>query len=281
MLAHPWLLIDVATDGRLLVDGGTLERAEGSPPGHAQPRSVLAGCAPSRCRASPGPRSGEHVDIEMQNARQPTQPERALYYWAKMYLSGLQRGQGYEDLRPCIGIWLLGYRQLPGERSHTILKLRDIDGHADFSEHLELHTVELPKLPKCEGQWPRGSLEAWGRFLGARSREELREAAMNQDPELQKAWEEVERLNRDPATKRLAQKRETDLHMYQLALGGAHREGRTERGVEAVLEVLEARGLSVTEEQKARIVACKDLDLLRRWLRRAATAASTDEVFAE
>jgi len=144
----------------------------------------------------------------MQNARQPTQPERALYYWAKMYLSGLQRGQGYEDLRPCIGIWLLGYRQLPGERSHTILKLRDIDGHADFSEHLELHTVELPKLPKCEGQWPRGSLEAWGRFLGA-------------------------------------------------------------------------RGLSVTEEQKARIVACKDLDLLRKWHRRAVTAASTDEVFAD
>jgi hypothetical protein len=194
-----------------------------------------------------------------------------------MYSSQLQSGQSYKDLRPCVAIWLFGCRQLPGQRFHSIFRVRELDDHADFSDHVELHTVELPKLPKREGQWPRGSLLAWGRFLGARSREELREATMNRDPELDKAWQEVERLSRDPATKHLAEKREIDLHMYQIALGGAYREGRAEgrakgrvegrveRAVDAVLELLEAPGLSLTEEQRERILGCKDLPLLLEW----------------
>ena len=32
---------------------------------------------------------------------------------------------------------------------------------------------------------------------------------------------------------------------------------------------------------QARIAACRDLDVLRRWLIRAATAASTEDIFAE
>ena len=48
----------------------------------------------------------------------------------------------------------------------------------------------------------------------------------------------------------------------------------------AVLEVLEARGLGVGDEQRRRVLDCKDGDTLARWLRRAATAASTGELFA-
>ena len=52
-------------------------------------------------------------------------------------------------------------------------------------------------------------------------------------------------------------------------------EGRTE----AVLEVLGARGIPVTEADRVRIVGCTDLDQIAVWLRRVATAESVDELF--
>jgi len=47
-----------------------------------------------------------------------------------------------------------------------------------------------------------------------------------------------------------------------------------------ILLVLEARGLSATDEQRERITSSTDLELLKTWLRRAATAASADELFS-
>jgi hypothetical protein len=49
----------------------------------------------------------------------------------------------------------------------------------------------------------------------------------------------------------------------------------------AILDVLEARGLSVTQEQRERILACTDRDQLDRWVRKAVVIASTDELFAD
>ncbi len=56
-------------------------------------------------------------------------------------------------------------------------------------------------------------------------------------------------------------------------------EGRREALTCAVVEVLAARGLAVTDEQRARITACTDPDALVAWLQRAATASNADELF--
>jgi hypothetical protein len=56
-------------------------------------------------------------------------------------------------------------------------------------------------------------------------------------------------------------------------------EGRAEGEARAILAVLEARGLSPSTEQRARVLACADLDELERWIRRAATVPSADELF--
>jgi hypothetical protein len=56
-------------------------------------------------------------------------------------------------------------------------------------------------------------------------------------------------------------------------------EGRTEEAARAVLAVLEARGLSPSAEQRARVLASTNLDELELWIRRAATVSSADELF--
>ncbi len=55
-------------------------------------------------------------------------------------------------------------------------------------------------------------------------------------------------------------------------------EGEARGKAEAVVAVLRARGLEVSAEAEARLLACRDLALLDRWLRQAATAASADEL---
>ncbi|WP_113698651.1 hypothetical protein [Nonomuraea lactucae] len=56
--------------------------------------------------------------------------------------------------------------------------------------------------------------------------------------------------------------------------------GRVEGEIDALFTVLDARGVAMTEEARARITGCTDLSQVQRWIRRAVTAASLDDLFA-
>ncbi len=58
-------------------------------------------------------------------------------------------------------------------------------------------------------------------------------------------------------------------------------EGEAKGKAEAILQVLAARGLAVSEAQRARVLGCTNLGQLDSWLERAVTAPSADEVFAD
>jgi hypothetical protein len=57
------------------------------------------------------------------------------------------------------------------------------------------------------------------------------------------------------------------------------REGKQEGEAEAVLLVLEARGLEVTDAERERITGCTNLRQLKKWITRAATAEKTSDLF--
>jgi hypothetical protein len=56
-------------------------------------------------------------------------------------------------------------------------------------------------------------------------------------------------------------------------------EGRQEGEMSALLEVLEARGLQVDEQARQRIAACTETEQLKRWLRKAVSVQSVQELF--
>lgn len=47
----------------------------------------------------------------------------------------------------------------------------------------------------------------------------------------------------------------------------------------ALLEVLDARGLQVDEQARQRIAACTELEQFKRWLRKAVSIQSVQELF--
>ena len=61
----------------------------------------------------------------------------------------------------------------------------------------------------------------------------------------------------------------------------AQNEGKAEGKADAILSVLSAREIAVTDEIRAQILACTDLATLDRWLRRAATLKTAAAVVRE
>ncbi|MEU0332424.1 hypothetical protein [Streptomyces sp. NPDC006193] len=73
-----------------------------------------------------------------------------------------------------------------------------------------------------------------------------------------------------------------DLSFYKSPLSEELRaEGRAEGRAEDILFVLERRGVHVPDAARTRITSCDDLDILRRWLDRALTAHTAEDLFAE
>ncbi len=73
-----------------------------------------------------------------------------------------------------------------------------------------------------------------------------------------------------------------DLSFYKSWLSEEIRdEGRAQGRAQSILVVLEARGINVPDEVRERVTACDDLEVLDRWLVRAATAPSAEEIFRE
>ncbi|MER6942394.1 hypothetical protein ABT294_00090 [Nonomuraea sp. NPDC000554] len=56
-------------------------------------------------------------------------------------------------------------------------------------------------------------------------------------------------------------------------------EGRAEEAAHNVLVVLKARDIPVDDSARERIMTCNDIDLLTKWIRRAITAQSAEELF--
>ncbi|MEU6741079.1 hypothetical protein [Streptosporangium sandarakinum] len=58
-------------------------------------------------------------------------------------------------------------------------------------------------------------------------------------------------------------------------------EGRAEEAAKLVLLILDARGLDVPDDVRARITSCADLTLLETWAARVATVQTAHELFRE
>ena len=69
---------------------------------------------------------------------------------------------------------------------------------------------------------------------------------------------------------------QSDFALRYIAEGKA--EGKAEGRASSVISVLEARGIVLTLEARARILACTDLDVLDDWVRRAVSVEHAEEL---
>jgi PD-(D/E)XK nuclease family transposase len=69
--------------------------------------------------------SGEQVDVEMQTRRHPALRPRVLFYWGRMYIGQLKRGDSYSGLQRCVVVLITDFDELPGSRFHSLFQARE------------------------------------------------------------------------------------------------------------------------------------------------------------
>ena len=125
---------------------------------------------------------GRKIDVEMQNTYFDYYPKRSIFYCSKMihehFFSGLQ----YADLKKCIAINVLNSPFKLSHKVHSVYQIRESEEQTLLDELLEIHFLDLTKLPKEN----LTSVEKWLMFIKTDSKEERRMLAQ-ENPVMTKA----------------------------------------------------------------------------------------------
>ena len=171
---------------------------------------------------------GEQINVEIQLKGHVAFPERMLMYWAKMYAGQDKVGEEYSKLNKAIKIIITNFKLLPKVHFHSMFQLIDsVDGMV-FSDHVEIHVFELPKV-KIQQLKDTDALEKWLLFL--KGNKHMKEALALESPTMKEAFEEIQRLSEDPATRRIAEYRDLQLR-DQIQREHDARKAGIEKGIE-------------------------------------------------
>ncbi|SFC85064.1 conserved hypothetical protein (putative transposase or invertase) [Bacillus sp. 491mf] len=216
--------------------------------------------------------TGIKINVEIQLNNTHDMIKRSLYYWGKLYTSQLQKGMPYSSLHQTITINLLNFALFQEyEDFHTTGKLWNMQRQKVFSEDIEIHVVEIPKLMQ---QWReekinpwKDSFVRWLLLLPANEDEHLTQTlediAMNQDPILQKAMDKWERMSQDSSFRKEYEAREKALMDEAAKFAHARNKGREEgiqQGKIQMIRGMHEIGVSLEMIAKASKLSIKDIE---------------------
>lgn len=165
----------------------------------------------------------------MQLQRHTAFNERILYYWAKTYASRIKTSDPYKLLKKVIQIIIVDFDLLPSCGVHSTFLLTESSSGTIFSDHLEIHALQLSKTDK-KTLHDMNNLEKWLLFF--KGNQLAKEEVAMESSAFKEAFEENERLSRDPETVRLAISREIELRDHIQRMQDAEERGM-EKGSQA------------------------------------------------
>ena len=176
--------------------------------------------------------TGELVDVEVQVINYRNMQRRTLFYWARLYLLSLTRGEGYNLLRPAITINLLAFEILPQTEPVAMYSIYNIETGDRLNNDMELHFIELPKYIKAPHKTIRESskMERWLAYFANRMTKEEKEELAMSEPAIKEAMEAEKIFMSDPDAYLRYVNRQMALMDYQSGLEGATLEGER-RGI--------------------------------------------------
>ena len=111
---------------------------------------------------------GRKIDVEMQNTYFDYYPKRSIFYCSKLIHEHFSSGLQYANLKKCIAINVLNSSFKLSQKVHSIYQIRECEDQTLLDELLEIHFLDLTKLPKDN----LTSLEKWLMFIKTDDKEE-------------------------------------------------------------------------------------------------------------
>ena len=172
---------------------------------------------------------GVKMNMEMQVPYFEFWTHRVLFYMGKVYVGQIKKGDDYDRLRKCIHVSILDFVHFPqDQRCYRKIVFCDAETGAQYTDLLELHILELRKLP-AQDQNEDGIIR-WMRFLGGKKREEFEDMA-KKDEYIEAAYDELKKLSLDEQKRLEYELREKAIRDHNSLMKSAQRLGQ-KRGEE-------------------------------------------------
>ena len=147
-----------------------------------------------------------------------------------MYVEQIEAGDTYKVFKRCVSISLLNFTLFHDtDEFYSCFHLREDTRNTIYTDKMEFHVVELPKLPK-ELQEDSSDILLWAKFINAEKKEEF-DMLATKNPYIQSAYEQLQLISQDK-TKRLEyEAREKAIRDYNQLMYEAEERG-VQRGTE-------------------------------------------------
>lgn len=176
------------------------------------------------------------IDIEIQINPLSLWADRSLFYLSKMYAAQISIGDSYRLLKKCISISILDFRLFADSGEfYSCFHIREDTRHTLYTDKMEFHVIELPKLPE-EGKEDSSDLLLWAKFLNAERKEEF-EMLAEKNKAIAKAYERLQVMSQDKQKRMEYEAREKALRDHNEMMLEA-----TERGIAQGIEIGKAEG---------------------------------------
>ena len=181
------------------------------------------------------------IDIEIQLAYMKAWADRSTFYVSKMLVEQVGINKKYSNIKKCIGINILDFKYMDDtQRFHTVYHLREDTEHIKYTDVMEIHIVELPKLPQnTDGT----DLYSWIKFIKSNDKEEF-EMLAQQSKYLQTAYKKLEEISADEQKRFEYTARQKALYDYNTLM-----EENYERGVEKGIEQGKQQGMEQAQTE--------------------------------
>ena len=136
------------------------------------------------------------IDIEIQLAELKVWADRSLFYLSKMYTEQIEAGDTYKVFKRCVSISLLNFILFSDtEDFYSCFHLWEDTRHTLYTDKMEFHVIEFPKLPK-ELKEDSNDILLWAKFINAEQKEEFDMVAAR-NPYIQSAYEQLQIISQD------------------------------------------------------------------------------------
>ena len=164
-----------------------------------------------------------HVEVQLQVP--PSMKNRIVFYDAKLITEQMGSGDKYEDIQKVISIIITEEQLISDSPSyHHRFTFYDPEAKVEFTDIVEIHTLELRKLPvSADGT----ALYDWAKFIDAETEEEL-DMLAQRNPQVRKAVVKLRELSADERARDMLERREKGRRDFDDFMDGAEKRGHAE-----------------------------------------------------
>lgn len=196
------------------------------------------------------------IGVEINLNRFVAWPNRSLFYTAKLYVDQINPGDSYNKLLKCVGISILGFRLFPSESEfYSRFHLWEDTRHFLYTDQMEFHVIELPKLPE-ELKEDCSNILLWAKFINAERKEKF-EMLAKRDLYIASAYQQLQIISQDREKREEYEARERAIRDHNQMMKEPREEGISE-GMTKGVERAVWRGLrnAAPKQDKSLFISC-------------------------